>query len=221
MYKELYLMVDHIPQKMLIRNYTIADFEQLIEVQKLAFPPPFAADLWWTKEQIIEHVKRFSTGAICAEVNGEIIGSMTGLIIDSKQYGEQHQWSQVTDNGYIRNHNPFGDTLYVVDICVVPVYRKWGVGKWLMQSMYETVVQMRLSRLLGGGRMPGYAAKYEQFSIPPQKYVENVLSGEWTDPVISFMLRCGRMPVAIAENYLDDEESRHHAVIMEWRNPFM
>ena len=34
--------------------------------------------------------------------------------------------------------------------------RKAGIGKWLMQSMYETVVHKRLKRLLGGGRMPGY-----------------------------------------------------------------
>jgi hypothetical protein len=48
-----------------------------------------------------------------------------------------------------------------------------------------------------------------------------VLQGELQDPVISFLLRCGRTPVKVVENYLEDEESLNHAVLMEWKNPFL
>jgi len=219
MKKKFYLITNGKPVKAIIRNYTSADFEQLIDVQRLSFPPPFPEELWWSKEQLAEHICRFPEGALCAEVDGTIIGSMTGLIVQLEDYGTAHSWSEITDNGYIRNHNPNGDTLYVVDICVVPEYRKSGIGKWLMQSMYETVVHLGLQRLLGGGRMPGYAAKAAEAS--PKQYIEKVLEGQWKDPVITFLLRCGRIPVAIADHYLEDEDSCHHAVIMEWRNPFI
>ena len=153
------------------------------------------------------------------EAEGRIIGSMTGLIVDLGRYGYVHTWEEMTDNGYIRNHDPNGDTLYVVDICVIPEFCKAGAGKWLMLSMYETVVHLGLARLLGGGRMPGYASKADQAT--PEQYLTKVIAGEWSDPVITFLLRCGRMPVGVAENYLEDEDSRGYAAIMEWRNPFL
>ncbi|MFF2089711.1 GNAT family N-acetyltransferase [Paenibacillus sp. NPDC058174] len=207
-----------VPVKAVIRQYTERDFEAMIDVQRVSFPPPYPEELWWSREQMIEHISRFPQGALCAEIDGRIVGSMTGLMIDMKNYGHDHSWETITDNGYIRNHNPNGDTLYVADICVIPEYRKTGIGKWLMQSMYETVVQLGLGRLLGAGRMPGYHLHAAELS--PDQYVERVMTGELQDPVINFLLRCGRTPVGIAANYLDDEQSGNYAVLMEWRNPF-
>lgn len=218
MRKELYLIVDGKPKKTIIRNYNIADFEALIDVQRVSFPPPFPEELWWNTDQLTEHVSRFPEGALCAEADGRIIGSMTGLLVDMNDYGHSHDWETITGSGYIRNHNVNGDTLYVVDICVIPEYRKSGIGKWLMQTMYETVVQLGLRNLLGGGRMPGYGAHAHE--ITPEAYLDKVLQGEWKDPVITFLLRCGRMPVGVAHHYLEDEQSNNCAAIMEWRNPF-
>jgi len=38
---------------------------------------------------------------------------------------------------------------------------------------------------------------------------------------MTFLLRCGRTPVKLVENYLEDEESHNYAMLMEWRNPFI
>ncbi|OBZ17390.1 GNAT family N-acetyltransferase [Bacillus sp. FJAT-26390] len=219
MRKELYLFVDGKPEKAIIRNYISSDFEALIDVQRASFPPPYPSELWWNTEQLTEHVTRFPEGALCAEINGRMIGSMTGLIVDMDDYADKHEWETISDRGYIRNHHASGDTLYVIDICVVPEYRKSGIGKWLMQSMYETVVQLGLRRLLGGGRMPGYGAHAHEIS--PEAYLDKVMHGEWNDPVITFLLRCGRVPIGIAHHYLEDEQSHNCAAIMEWRNPFL
>jgi ribosomal protein S18 acetylase RimI-like enzyme len=202
---------------LVIRNYERGDFANLIALQEACFPPPFPSELWWSREQLLEHVTRFPDGALCAELQGRIVGSMTSLRVTLNE-GEAHSWASVTDNGYIRNHEPNGDTVYVVDLCVAPEYRKIGIGKWLLQSMYETVVHLGCRRLLGGGRMPGYQAHSERNT--PQEYVERVLTGELFDPVISFMLRCGRQPAGIASEYVEDEQSLNYAVLMEWRNPF-
>ncbi|WP_138751164.1 GNAT family N-acetyltransferase [Paenibacillus sinopodophylli] len=218
MRKELYLIAEGKPVKSIIRNYNQTDFDAMIDVQRDSFPPPYPSELWWNKEQLLEHISRFHAGALCAEVDGRLIGSMTGLLVNLADYSHAHDWNTIADSGYIRNHNPSGDTLYVVDICVIPEYRKSGIGKWLMQSMYETVVHLGLKRLLGGGRMPGYGAKAHEMT--PETYLDQVIAGELKDPVISFLLRCGRMPVGVARHYLDDEESNNCAAIMEWRNPF-
>ncbi|WP_053362003.1 GNAT family N-acetyltransferase [Bacillus sp. FJAT-27251] len=216
--KELYVFDGTMPVKTVIRQYKESDFDALIQVQQEAFPPPFPSELWWSKEQLSNHVRLFPEGALCIEINGRIAGSMTSLIVNYQPGDPDHTWSDITDNGYIRNHQPGGNTLYIVDICISPRYRKLGLGKVLMQSMYEVVVHLGLDRLLGGGRMPGYHLYSNELSI--EEYGEKLLAGELRDPVITFLLRCGRTPVKPVKNYLKDEESCDYGMLMEWRNPF-
>jgi ribosomal protein S18 acetylase RimI-like enzyme len=216
--KKLYVFDHNKPVEAIIRNYMESDFSALIRVQQESFPPPFPAELWWNEEQLHNHIGLFPEGALCIEVKGAIAGSITGLRMNFDPKAPGHSWEEVTDRGYISNHLPDGDTLYIVDICVAPAYRKLGLGKLLMQSMYEVVVQLGLKRLLGGGRMPGYHLVADQMTA--QEYAEAVVAGNLHDPVISFLLRCGRTPVQVVPDYLEDEESHHHALLMEWRNPF-
>ncbi|GIO85676.1 putative N-acetyltransferase YkwB [Paenibacillus faecis] len=216
--KEFYVFDQDQPVPAVIRNYTERDFPALIRIQQESFPPPFPSELWWNAEQLNNHVALFPEGALCIEVNGEIAGSMTGLLVDFDPAHPEHTWEEVTDGGYIRNHNPNGNTLYVVDICVRPSQRKLGLGKWLMSSMYDVVVHKGVDRLLGGGRMPGYHKKKHEMTA--DQYLAAVVKGELKDPVITFLMRCGRTPVQVVANYLEDEESCHYGALMEWRNPF-
>ncbi|WP_010272826.1 GNAT family N-acetyltransferase [Paenibacillus senegalensis] len=207
------------PVKVTIRNYGKEDFAQLIDIQRECFPPPFPSELWWNEEQLTEHVTRFPEGALCAEVEGELVGSMTALKVNFDRDHWQHTWAEVTDNGYIRNHDFAGNSLYVVDISVRPSRRKLGLGKSLMQSMYELVIHQQLQRLVGGGRMSGYHKMASQMSA--EQYLNEVITGSIQDPVITFLLRCGRQPVGVAAEYLEDAESLNYAAIMEWPNPFV
>lgn len=217
-HKELYVFDQLKPVRAVVRGYRAQDFAELITIQSECFPPPFPQELWWNQEQLSNHVRLFPLGALCVEIGGQLVGSMTGLCIRYPAHGHL-SWEQATDGGYIRNHDPQGDTLYVVDVSVRPAFRKLGLGKQLMQSLYEVVIHLRLTRLLGGGRMSGYHLHAEKLS--PEQYLDAVVRGELNDPVISFMLKCGRVPVGVVHNYLEDEESRHSAALMEWRNPFL
>ncbi|WP_066305370.1 GNAT family N-acetyltransferase [Bacillus sp. FJAT-29814] len=215
---EFYVYDQDRPLPICIRNYTKDDFDQLIAIQAECFPPPFPSELWWNKEQLINHVTRFPEGALCVEIDGELAGSLTGLVVDFDPNELNHNWEEITDHGYIRNHNPNGNTLYIVDISVRPKYRKLGLGKLMMQAMYHVVIERGYDRLLGGGRMPGYHKFAEKMTA--NEYLSAIINGQLKDPVISFLLRCGRVPLGIAENYLDDEESCNYAALMEWKNPF-
>ncbi|MGP7818621.1 GNAT family N-acetyltransferase [Niallia sp. 01092] len=217
-YKEFFVFDGNQPIPAVIRNYKEKDFPALILIQKESFPPPFPSELWWNTEQLENHVTLFPEGALCIEINGEIAGSMTSLLVDFDPTHPEHTWEEITDNGYIRNHNPNGKTLYVVDIGVRPSYRKLGLGKELMSSMYDVVIHKKLERLLGGGRMPGYYKKAKEMT--PDQYLEAVVKGELRDPVITFLLRCGRTPIQVVANYIEDKESCNYATLMEWKNPF-
>jgi ribosomal protein S18 acetylase RimI-like enzyme len=216
---EFYLFDQDKPVPIRIRNYTKEDFDQLIQIQSECFPPPFPSELWWNKEQLTNHITLFPEGALCVEVEGELAGSLTGLCVEFDPEHMAHTWEEITDHGYIRNHNPKGNTLYIVDISVRPKYRKWGLGKLMMQAMYHVVIQKGLDRLLGGGRMPGYHKVAETMS--PEVYLQALIKGDLKDPVITFLLRCGRVPLGVVANYLEDEESLNYAVLMDWKNPFI
>jgi len=206
------------PLSAVIRNYAEADFDALIDIQRECFPPPFPSELWWTKEQLASHVARFPDGAMCVEADGKLVGSMTGLIVRYDPEEAHHTWAETTGNGTISTHDPDGDTLYIVDVSVRPAYRSFGFGKAMAYAMYHLVIEKKLKRLLGGGRMSGYH-RYAD-TMTAEAYAAEVIAGRLKDPVITFLLRCGRTPVRVAENYLDDEESRNYALLMEWKNPF-
>ncbi|GGA86602.1 GNAT family N-acetyltransferase [Ornithinibacillus halotolerans] len=216
--KQVYVKNEESFVSVVVRNYVREDFDELINIQAESFPPPFPSELWWNKEQLENHVSLFPEGALCVEVNGELAGSMTGLIVNFDPAYPAHTWEEITDDGYIRNHDPNGNTLYVVDICIRPKFRKLALGKLLMQSMYEVVVHKGLERLLGGGRMPGYY-RYSDY-ITAEEYVSEVVTGKFNDPVITFLLHAGRTPVTVVPNYIEDDESQNYAVLMEWNNPF-
>ncbi|MGF2616027.1 GNAT family N-acetyltransferase [Rossellomorea vietnamensis] len=217
--KKLYVFQKDKPFAAEIRSYDHSDFPGLIRVQQESFPPPFPSDLWWNEEQLSNHIKLFPEGALCIEVEGEIAGSITGMITCFDPAKINHSWSELTGNGYINTHEPNGNALYIVDIGVSPKYRGLGLGKALMNSMYEVVIQLRLQQLIGGGRMPGYGKAANKMSAA--EYLEAVVKGELHDKVISFLLRCGRLPVGVIPDYIEDEESRNYAALMEWRNPFL
>ncbi|MBD1383300.1 GNAT family N-acetyltransferase [Metabacillus arenae] len=216
--KEVYVFDQRFPKKLTIRSYNEKDFDQLIDVQKQCFPPPFPSELWWNKDQLKNHITLFPMGALCAVVDSRIVGSMTTLIVPFSPHEPKHTWEEITDNGYITTHTSDGNTLYVVDICVSPDYRKLKIGKWLMQSMYEVVTHLNLDRLIGGGRIPNYYRFQKE--LTPENYVNEVLKGNLKDPVMSFLLSCGRTPLCLVENYLEDKESCNYGVLMEWKNPF-
>ena len=155
-HQKFYVFDDARPVPVVIRGYTEADFDELIAIQSETFPPPYPPEQWWNKEQLMQHVTLFPEGALCVEVDGMLAGSITSLIVDYDPMEPAHSWAEATDNGYIRTHQPDGNTLYIADICVRPRFRKLGLGKWLIQSLYHVTVERGLERLLGGGRMPGY-----------------------------------------------------------------
>nr|WP_198511899.1 hypothetical protein [Priestia flexa] len=67
--------------------------------------------------------------------------------------------------------------------------------------------------------MPAY--HLYQDKLTPEQYIQEISKGTIQDPVITFLLRCGRTPLKVIENYLEDEESCNYGTLMEWKNPFL
>jgi GNAT superfamily N-acetyltransferase len=139
------------------------------------------------------------------------------MIVKYSNFGDKHTYDQITTEGYLRNHDPDGDTLYGVDIFVNPSYQGLRLGRRLYDARKELCQNLNLRRIIVGGRIPGYKNFFDEMS--PQEYITKVKDKEIFDPVLSFQLANGFHVRKIMTNYFpEDKDSKTYATLLEWIN---
>jgi GNAT superfamily N-acetyltransferase len=196
-----------------VRSYTTADTLALRAIQAACFPPPYPPEQWWSAEQIASHVRIFPEGALCACDAGTPIASATALIVGAAALAGAHTWAGISADGWLTTHDRRGDTLYGVDIAVLPAYRGRGAARALYQARFDLVRRLGLRRFLAASRISGWS---HHRHLAPQAYVAEVLAGRLADPVVTPQLRAGLRPGALLHGYLSDAESGDCALLMEW-----
>lgn len=200
-------------KKMVIRNIEEKDIDKIIDLQKDCFPGMEP----WKREHLISHLEHFPEGQFCAEFEGEIIGSCSSLLINFDEYDDRHTWQDITDDGYITNHNPDGLNMYGIEVMVDPKYRRMKIGHRLYEARKDLARRLNLKSIIIGGRIPNYHKYAEEMTA--REYVEQVTRHQIYDPVLSFQLMNGFTLMRINPNYLpDDTASIKYATLMEWNN---
>ena len=196
-----------------IRNIEDKDIDEIIALQVLCFPGMVP----WKREHLESHLGNFPEGQFCAEFDGEVIGSCSSLLINFDEYDDRHTWQDITDDGYITNHNPDGYNIYGIEVMVHPEYRRMKIGQRLYEARKDLARRLNLKSIIIGGRIPNYHKYAEEMT--PREYVEQVILHQIYDPVLSFQLLNGFTLMRINPNYLpDDKASSKYATLMEWNN---
>ncbi len=199
--------------KLTLRPITMDDFDQLVAMQQLCFPGMPA----WQRDHIESQTSTFPEGQLCLDYDGEIVASCSSLIVDFDNYSDWHNWREIADNGYIRNHDPEGDTMYGIEIMVHPEYRGMKLARRLYEARKELARERNLRRIIIAGRIPGYGKHADQLS--PREYVERVMRKEFFDPVLTAQLSNDFVLQRLIPNYLPgDADSRGYATFLEWTN---
>jgi predicted amidohydrolase/GNAT superfamily N-acetyltransferase len=171
----------------------------------------------WAREQIESQLNIFPEGQICVEYQGQIVASSSSLILDFAMYAEWHDWREIADAGFIRNHTPEGNTLYGIEIMVDPEYRGMRLARRLYDARKRLSREKNLMRIVLGGRIPGYH-KYKG-EMTAREYVEKVINKTLIDPVLTTQLSNGFVLVRLLKSYMDtDKESCGYATLLEWTN---
>ena len=200
-------------RKIVVRPLTMDDFDALVEMQLKCFPGMHP----WSREQIESQLRIFPQGQLCLEIDGKLVASSGSLIVDFDPDFAWHDWKVVADGGYIRNHNPKGDTLYGIEIMVDPEYRGMKLSRRLYDARKELCRERNLARIIIAGRIPGYADHADEMTA--REYVENVVDKALFDPVLTAQLANGFTLTGLIPNYLpSDTASRGYATFLEWRN---
>ncbi|WEG12151.1 GNAT family N-acetyltransferase [Pullulanibacillus sp. KACC 23026] len=207
------LDLHHFEKKMEIRNIQLSDIDAILELQEVCFPGMDP----WKREQLESHLAIFPEGQFCVTYEGQIIGSCSSLIINFDEYDNEHTWEEITDNGYITNHDPEGGNLYGIEVMVHPDFRRMKIGRRLYEARKNLVRRLNLKSIVIGGRIPGYSNYKDK--LTPYQYMEEVVERNIYDPVLTFQLMNGFTVKRINAAYLpDDKDSAAYATLMEWNN---
>ncbi len=207
------IRLEDFEREIFIRPLRLEDFDQLIEMQQLCFP----GMLPWARAQIESQLAVFPEGQLVVEYEGKVVASASGLIVDFEDYSEWQNWKEIADNGYIRNHDPDGDTLYGIEIMVHPDYRGLKLARRLYGARRELARRYNLARSIVGGRIPSYHEYADQMSA--REYAERVVEGQIYDPVLTTQTANGFVLKRLIPNYFpSDEQSRGYATFLEWTN---
>ncbi len=202
--------------RLVLRQLHKNDLKAVVEIQHKSFPMIDA----WTKEQFESQLAIFPEGQLGVEIDGVLVATSSSLIVDEEDFGAYHTFDEVSDKGFIRNHDPEGDTLYGIDIAIDPPHRGVHLTRRIYEARKELVRARNLRAILIAGRIPGYAKQADKMSA--EEYVRRVVRKgvKERDPVLTAQLGQGFSVRAILKDYLpSDTESRGYAVFMEWLNP--
>ncbi|WP_200410908.1 GNAT family N-acetyltransferase [Virgibacillus salexigens] len=201
-------------ERLIVRNIRYEDLEEIAALSNKCFGP----DISLQREHFASQLEVFPEGQICIEYEGEIVGNASSLIINYHDYDEDHSYKVLSDEGYIRNHNPHGVHLYGIEVGVHPDYRGMKIGQRLYDARRAICKEFNLKSIFIGGRIPFYYKYAEQMSA--KDYALKVIHGELYDPVLTFQSKKGFVLHEVVANYLpDDHESLKYATTMEWSNP--
>jgi predicted amidohydrolase/GNAT superfamily N-acetyltransferase len=173
----------------------------------------------YSRPMLMGQIHNFPEGQFVAEYEGTIVGYCATFLIDGKIALQPHTWNEITGGGYASRHDPNGDYLYGMEVCVDPDYRGLRLGQRLYDERKKLARSWDVKGIVFGGRIPTLAKRLRRFGSP-EAYLEEVESNRQRDPVLTFQMRNGFEVLGLLPRYLpEDKESEGYAVHLVWRNP--
>lgn len=203
------------PSNIIVRPTRPQDFNDIIEMGRLIYSDAGT----WSVKHLESHQRIFPEGQLVAveQDTGRLVGSSSSLIVLWDDYHIQDTWHDFTDHGTFSNHDTAGRTLYGADVMVHPHEQGRGIGKIIYKARRELTRSLGLRRIRAGARLRNYGKFQDQ--MPPEEYVQKIISGELGDPTLSFQIKQGFRIIGVVRDYLHcDEESCGHAAVIEWVN---
>ncbi len=201
-----------------LRQATPEDIPCLVAMNHAAYPELVEANVVWDDAQLRSHLARFPRGQVVAEIAGVPAGAFSTFIVDRHRDARaQHSWLDITHDGTFAGHDPGGETLYLADIYVDPPAWGKGVSRALYRALQQLAVDLKLRRVVGGGRLWGYHEYAARMT--PEAYVAGVLRGEIRDRVLGSQIKAGFAVRGVLASYLKDPRSCNFATLLDWEAP--
>ena len=174
--------------------------------------------LSYTSDQLRGHMNIFPGGQFVAVYQNVVVGYCATFRTDERSAFQPHTWAEITGSGYASRHNPEGEWLYGMEVCVDSAHRGLRIGQRLYNARKALAVGLNLKGIVFGGRIPGLARRWATIKSA-QAYVAAVADKRLRDTVLSFQLRNGFELYGVLPKYLPfDPASKGYAAHLVWRN---
>jgi hypothetical protein len=97
--------------EIIIRRTIPTNIPKIVNLQKESFFYLARYGNIWHPDELENHLKIFPEGQCVADLDGQIIGSASSLIVRLEPEHADHTWKQITGNGMMTTHDPRGDSL--------------------------------------------------------------------------------------------------------------
>lgn len=170
----------------------------------------------WSEDAFLRLLGKFPEGQIGVENDGRIVAFALSIVVDYGKFGDDHTYGQITGGFTFSTHDPEGDVLYGIEVCVDPEFQGLRLGRRLYDARKEICERLNLRAIIAGGRMPNFS---KHPGLTPRHYIDGVKRKEIYDPVMSFQLSNDFHVKKVLTGYLRaDTESKSYATLLEWNN---
>ncbi len=186
-------------------------------IQRASFPDLAEHELAIEKHYLAQ-MTAFPAGqhAILENATGRVVGSSSDLRVNLDLSHYQHRFLEAVGDNFFSTHISDGDWLYGADIGVLSEFRGLGLASLLYARRQTLVRELGLMGHVAGAMPKGYGALKQK--LPIEEYVNDVITLELNDPVLSVQLRRGYRVFGIIPDYLEDASTDNYGVLILWRN---
>lgn len=209
--------LDNPRSRLSIRNATAADVPAIADLSTRVYAG--TGMYGYSTGSLRGQINNFPAGQFVAMVDDLVVGYCATFRISESIGLKRHSWTEITGNGYASRHDPNGDWLYGMEVCVDPAFQGYRIGQRLYNQRKALCQSLGLKGIVFAGRLPTLAKRIKRFKNVDD-YIEQVQSKKQRDPVLSFQLRNGFEVIGVLPNYLDaDQQSLGYGIHLAWRNP--
>jgi len=209
--------LDNPRSRLRVRTATVRDVPAIADLSQRVYGSTGIQP--YSEGPVTGQINNFPEGQFVAVVDDRIVGHCATFRIRSEVALKPHTWMEVTGGGYASRHDPQGDWLYGMEVCVDPEFRGYRIGQRLYNARKALCQSLGLQGIVFAGRLPTLARRIKKFDSV-EDYVEQIRQKKQRDPVLSFQLRNGFEVIGVIPNYLEsDQQSLGYGVHLAWRNP--
>ena len=173
----------------------------------------------YTAAELRGQLNNFPEGKFVVTLDDDVVGYCATFRISGEICLKPHTWESITANGYGSRHDPDGEWLYGMEVCVDSTVRGYRVGQRLYNARKKLCESLGLNGIVFVGRMPGYAKRRRKYGSP-ENYLDAVANKKTRDPVLSFQLQNRFEVIGLVKGYLaTDRDSMGNGVHLVWHNP--
>jgi predicted amidohydrolase/predicted N-acetyltransferase YhbS len=200
-----------------VRGAQVADIAAIAELSKRVYNGTGIDP--YSRAELRGQLNHFPEGKFVVMLDDKVVGYCATFRVSGEVCLKPHTWESITADGYGSRHDPDGEWLYGMEVCVDKDVRGYRIGQRLYNARKKLCESLGLKGIVFVGRLPGLAKRIRRYGSA-DAYLEAVQAKKAKDPVLSFQLQNRFEVLNLVPGYLStDLDSLGYGVHLVWKNP--